>query len=141
MAFLDFEKAFDRVPHDLIWSALRSHQIPEAYVRWTQLLYQDTLSVVRCPVGISPAFHVSVGVHQGSALSPFLFILCMDTATEDIQSTHSWTLLYADDVLLANEEHQTLNDQVQQWKDRLNEKGLRLNLTKTEYMECGLQTV
>ncbi len=59
----------------------------------------------------------------------------MDTSTADIQSTHP--LLYADDVLLANEERQTLKDQVQQWKDRLNEK---LNLTKTEYMEYGLQT-
>ncbi len=65
----------------------------------------------------------------------------MDTATADIQSTHPWMLLYADDVLLANEERQTLNDQVQQWKDHLNEKGLWLNLTKTEYMECDLQTV
>lgn len=54
----------------------------------------------------------------------------------DIQSTHLWMLLYAYDILLANEEHQTINDQMQQWKDWLNKKGLWLNLTKTEYMEC-----
>ncbi len=32
MAFLDPEKAFDRVPHDLIWRALRLHGVPEEYV-------------------------------------------------------------------------------------------------------------
>lgn len=32
MAFLDPEKAFDRVLHDLIWHALHSHGAPEAYV-------------------------------------------------------------------------------------------------------------
>ncbi|ROL42668.1 RNA-directed DNA polymerase from mobile element jockey [Anabarilius grahami] len=30
MAFLDLEKAFDRVPHDLIWNSLHSHGVPEA---------------------------------------------------------------------------------------------------------------
>lgn len=59
----------------------------------------------------------------------------------DIQSPQPWTLLYTDNVLLTNEEHQTLNDQVQQWKDRLNENGLQLNLKKAEYMECGPQTI
>lgn len=39
MAFLDLENAFDRVPYELIWSALQSHQVPHVYVRWTQLLY------------------------------------------------------------------------------------------------------
>uniref|UniRef100_A0A914WEF4 Reverse transcriptase domain-containing protein n=1 Tax=Plectus sambesii TaxID=2011161 RepID=A0A914WEF4_9BILA len=31
-AFLDLEKAFDRVLHELIWHALRSHGVPEVYV-------------------------------------------------------------------------------------------------------------
>lgn len=39
MAFLDLEKAFDQVPYELLWSALQSHLVPEAYVQWTQLLY------------------------------------------------------------------------------------------------------
>lgn len=118
MVFLVLEKAFDRVPHELIWSALRSHQVLEAYVRQTQLLYQDTTSIVHFLAGISPAFSVSIGVHQGSALSPLLFIICIDTAMVNIQSPRLWTLLNADNILLANGERQTLNDQVQQWKEQ-----------------------
>lgn len=140
VSFLDLEKAFDRVPHDLIWHALRSHAVPEEYVRWIQLLYCNISSVVRCAVGISPAFNINVGVHQGSALSPLLFDLCMDTVTSDLQEPHPWSLLYADDVALASEQRWKLQQQTQQWNDRLGEFGLRLNIKKTEYMECGTQT-
>lgn len=141
MAFLDLEKAFDRVLHDLIWRALRTHGVPEVYVKWTQLLYHNPTSVVRCPVGISPPFAINVGVHQGSALSPLLFILCMDTATSDIQAPHPWSLLYADDVGLTNETRGGLQQQVQEWKDHLEANGMRLNLKKTEYLECGQLTL
>jgi len=38
-------------------------------------------------------FSISVGVHQGSALSPFLFVVVMDTITRDLQQSIPWTLL------------------------------------------------
>ena len=139
MAFLDLEKAFDRVPHNLIWYSLRSHGVPEIYIRWIRLLYSNATSSIRCPVGVSEPFDIRVGVHQGSALSPLLFILCMDTVTADLQTPHPWSLLYADDVMLASETRNELEQQVNRWKTRLDEYGMRLNLTKTEYLECGLQ--
>jgi hypothetical protein len=140
MAFLDLEKAFDRVPHDLIWLALRLHNVPEAYVNWTKILYQTATSSVRCAAGTSENFPINVGVHQGSALSPLLFILCMDTVTKDIQTKHPWTLLYADDVMIASETRNGLEQQVQEWKTRLEQFGLKLNIKKTEYLECSDQT-
>src|SRR5699024_2588073 len=94
MAFLDLEKAFDRVPHELIWFALRSHNVPESLVRMVQLLYRQPASRVRCAAGLSEEFCINVGVHQGSALSPLLFILVMDTITRDIQRKVPYTLLY-----------------------------------------------
>ncbi|KAK6730160.1 hypothetical protein RB195_006928 [Necator americanus] len=47
-------------------------------------------------------FLVQVGVHQGSSLSPLLFILCMDTITKEFQKQHLWTILFAGDVILAS---------------------------------------
>ncbi|KAK6763221.1 hypothetical protein RB195_023798 [Necator americanus] len=88
LAFLDLEKAFDRVPHELLWMSMRSHRVPEEYVRWTKLLYAKPTSVVRCAVGTSRPFPVRVGVHQGSSVSPLLFMLCMDTITKEIQKQH-----------------------------------------------------
>ncbi|XP_019204855.1 uncharacterized protein LOC109196094 [Oreochromis niloticus] len=81
---------------------------------------------VRCSAGTSPAFPITVGVHQGSALSPLLFTLCMDTATADLQSETENCL--------------ALQTQTQAWKDRLSENGMRLNIKKTEYLECSPQT-
>ncbi|KAK6763040.1 hypothetical protein RB195_023658 [Necator americanus] len=137
LAFLDLEKAFDRVPHELLWMSMRSHRVPDEYVRWTKLLYAKPTSVVRCAAGTSRPFPVQAGVHQGSSLSPLLFILCTDTITKEIQKQHPWTLLFADDVMLASESRDDLQKQVQSWMDQLQQYGLRLNTSKTEYMECG----
>ncbi|ETN69529.1 hypothetical protein NECAME_05242 [Necator americanus] len=135
LVFCDLEKAFDRVPHELLWMSMRLHRVPEEYVRWTKLLYANSVSVVRCAAGTSRPFPVQVGVHQDSSLSPLLFILCMDTITKLIQKQHPWTLLFADDVVLASESRDDLQQQVQSWKD-LQQHGLRLNVLQSEYMEC-----
>lgn len=135
LAFLDLEKAFDRVPHQMIWYALRDHQVPEIYINWVKMLYNNTRSQVRCPAGLTDSFPVTVGVHQGSALSPLLFIIVMDSITRDLQKSVPWTLLYADDVLLAAETRNDLEAQVQTWYERLQRFGLRLNIHKSEYLE------
>jgi hypothetical protein len=139
-AFLDLEKAFDRVPHEVIWWALRKHNVPEEYVEWIKLIYRGATTNVRSTAGVSKDFPITVGVHQGSALSPLLFITVMDAITQDIQKPHPWTLLYADDVALMAPTRQELELDVQRWKDRLQQYGLRLNIKKTEYMEVGHQT-
>ena len=138
MAFLDLEKAFDRIPHDLIWYSLRDHNVPEQLIPWIKLLYTNTNSRVRCAAGTFGSFPVKVGVYQGSALSPLLFIIAIDTITRDLQREAPWTLLYADDVELAATTREELQDQVKAWNDRPSQFGLRLNTAKTEYMETGL---
>lgn len=138
-AFLDLEKAFDRVPHELIWTALRSQNVPEEYVNWVKCMYRGVKSTVRTAAGVSRAFPITVGVHQGSALSPLLFITCFDYITRELHTEHPWTLLYADDVALVAKRRPELETQVQLWKDRLDEFGMRLNVLKTEYLESGAQ--
>ena len=66
LAFLDLEKAFDRVPHAAIWYSLRDHLVPEQYISWVKLLYKDAKSVVRCPVGTSKPFNISVEIGRAS---------------------------------------------------------------------------
>ncbi|EYC05890.1 hypothetical protein Y032_0079g1243 [Ancylostoma ceylanicum] len=64
----------------------------------------------------------------------------MDTISDDLQSTAPWTPLYADDVMIAATTRDELQRKVQFWKDRLEQYGMRLNIKKTEYVECGEQT-
>lgn len=140
LAFIDMEKAYDRVPRDLIWWALRKKQVPEQYVSIIQDMYHKAQAVVRTCHGDSAAFPVTVGVHQGSALSPYLFITVLDTICEDLLEPAPWTMLYADDVVLCSTSQSDLEEKLQKWKDRLHQYGLRLNITKTEYMAPGRET-
>ena len=74
-AFVDLEKAFDRVPRKVLWWALRKFGIPEWIVRVIQVMYQNARSQVRVNNLFSDVFDVQVGVHQGSVLSPFCSLL------------------------------------------------------------------
>ena len=47
---------------------------------------------------ISKHFEVGVALHQGSALSPFVFIMLIDTLSQDVRTELQWVLLYADDL-------------------------------------------
>ena len=76
MAFVDLEKAFDRVPRKVIWWALRKLGVDEWIVRLVQGMYSNARSRVRVGEGYSEEFEVKVGVHQGSVLSPLLSSLC-----------------------------------------------------------------
>ncbi|VDO92928.1 unnamed protein product [Heligmosomoides polygyrus] len=58
----------------------------------------------------------------------------MDAITRDLQQPVPWTLLYADDVMLACEDKDDLERQVQAWCDRLARFGLKLNVKKTEFL-------
>ncbi|VDP14487.1 unnamed protein product [Heligmosomoides polygyrus] len=58
----------------------------------------------------------------------------MDAIPRDLPQPVPWTLLYADDVILACEDKDDLERQVQAWCDRLTRFGLKLNVKKTEYL-------
>lgn len=59
----------------------------------------------------------------------------MDMVTVDLQTPHPLKLLYAIDVMLVKEAHMALQLKAQEWKDLLGEQGIRLNITKMEYLE------
>ena len=75
MAFVNLEKAFDRVPRKVIWLALRKLGVEEWIVRLVQGMYANARSQVRVGESFSKELEVKVGVHQGSVLSPLLFIM------------------------------------------------------------------
>ena len=101
--FVDLEKAFDRVLRKIIRFALRQKGVPEYLVNGAMSLYKDCKTAVSVDGELSSSFSVKVGVHQGSALCPLLFIIAMNVLTEDVRDGSLMELLSADDLVLCGE--------------------------------------
>ena len=115
MIFIDLEKAYDRVPREEIWRCLRAKGVPEVYVGLIMDMYENCSTTVRCEAGDCVEFDVRVGLHQGSALSPFLFILLLDVLTEGMRRRIPWSILYADDGFLCGTDDEELNREAEEW--------------------------
>ena len=138
MAFIDLEKAFDRVPRDVIWWAMRKLGIDEWLVCLVQSMYKDVRSRVRVCDGYSGEFGVGAGVHQGSVLSPMLFIIVLEALSREFRTGCPWELLYADDLMISAGSKEELLVKVKTWKTEIEKKGLSVNMGKTKIMESGI---
>ena len=58
---------------------------------------------VRTCGGITSNFSITIGLHQGYALSSFLFAILMDKLTRAIQDEIQWCMLFADNIALVDE--------------------------------------
>jgi len=61
-------------------------------------MYSGAKTVVRTVYGNSKTFEVKVGMHQGSALSPLLFMIVMEAISREFRVALPRELLYADDL-------------------------------------------
>jgi len=102
-------------------------------------LYSESFSKVRFGGSTSPEFPIGVGVHQGSALSPLLFILVLEVATKECRTGDPWELLYADDLVLTGETKEEVTNMFLRWKEAMECRGLKVNLGKTKIMVTGKQ--
>ena len=137
MCFVDLEKAFDRVPRKVIEWALRKKGVNERLVRVVMQLYEKAKTKVKVGKGMSDAFSVKVGVHQGSVLSPFLFAIVMDVVCGDVMEGLLFEILYADDLVLMADSMEELQLKFDRWKSVIEKKGLKVNIGKTKVMVSG----
>ncbi|XP_066947156.1 uncharacterized protein [Macrobrachium rosenbergii] len=107
-AFIDLEKAYNRIPREVMFWCLRKRKAPEKLVRLVEVIYERTSTKVTSAVEKTENFEVSVGLQQGSALSPFLSVLVMDALSEEIRIEVLWELLYADDLVITAEDEEDL---------------------------------
>ena len=79
-------------------------------------------------------FGIGVGLHQGSALSPYLFDLIMDVISEEVREDAPWSMLFADDIVLVCKTKAELGGKLSRWKKVLEDRGFKISRTKTEYV-------
>ena len=80
---MDIEQAFDRIPRGVIWWCLIKKGVPDENVQIVQDMYKSCKTQVVTQKGETEYFAIEVGLHQGSALSPLLFIIIMEFLTEN----------------------------------------------------------
>jgi hypothetical protein len=73
MVFIDMEKAYDKIPRNLMWWPLDKHKVPIKYVTLIKDMYDKVVTRVRTTDGDTNVFPINKGLHQGSALSPICF--------------------------------------------------------------------
>ena len=100
-------------------------------------MYDGATTTVRSAAGLTEKFKVGVGLHQGSALSPFLFAIIIDRLTEDIRKDAPWDMLFADDIVLCRQNHKELEEDLEIWRNALERRGLKVSWSKTEYLRVG----
>ena len=91
VVYLDFQKAFDKVPHQRLIHKLKAHGIGNDVINWMEKwLTHRKQSVIVDGNWKS----VLSGVPQGSVLSPILFLIYINDIEDDISSK---VVKFADD--------------------------------------------
>ena len=95
VTYLDFSKAFDKVPHKRLCLQLKCHGISGKTLDWIQLWISGRQQRVLLNGSKSEWREVLSGVPQGSVLGPLLFLVFVNTIDNGIASE---VLKFADDM-------------------------------------------
>ena len=95
---------------------MRKSKIAEKYVQLVQDMYEGSETVVRCAVRTTESFKIKVRLHQGSALTPFLFEVIMDRLTYKVRREPPWTMLFADNIVICEETREEVERRLESWR-------------------------
>ena len=95
--YLDFQKAFDKVPHQRLLLKLKAHGIGDSITDWIEQWLTDRRQRVIVDGEVSNWKSVLSGVPQGSVLGPILFLIYINDLDDSITSN---VLKFADDTKL-----------------------------------------
>ena len=109
--------------------------MPEKYIRLVQYMYRGCKTVVRSAAGESNIFGVEVGLHEGSALSPYLFLLLMDVVTEDVRKDVPGSMMFAYGIVLCVDDDTDMTEYLETWRRALEDIGMRINRPKTQCID------
>jgi hypothetical protein len=95
MVFIDLEKAYDKILRNVMWWALEKHKVLAKYITLIKDMCDNVVISVRTSDDDTDDFPIKIGLHQGPALSPYLFDFVMDEVTRDMQGDIPWCMLFA----------------------------------------------
>ena len=133
MVFVDLNKAFHRVPREVIRWGLRKKGVIEEEVLAITEMYKNITTSVRIDGERSKEFEVKVGVHQGLVLSTLLFEIVMHEITKNGRKSGLKEFLNADDLVLLGDNWEEVEMRYARWKKAVTKKGLKVNVKKLRF--------
>lgn len=137
--YLDFSKAFDRVPHERLLRKIKSHGIDGRVFNWIRSWLSNREQ--RVVINGEKSFwgKVTSGVPQGSVLGPLLFIIYINDLDTGVSSNIS---KFADDTklgrrIVSNDDKVTLQrelDMLQEWATKWQ---MDFNTSKCSVLHIG----
>ncbi|BHF80034.1 hypothetical protein SprV_0702315800 [Sparganum proliferum] len=142
IAFIDFQKAFDTVPHQRLLHKLKKIGIGGNFLKWIENFLLGRHQVVCIGQGKSDPAMVGSGVPQGSVLGPILFLIYVDDAARALDCE---VAMFADDMKIwsvirgpADEDILQVNlNRLEEWSSRWL---LRFNVGKCSILRLGNTT-
>jgi len=128
MAWIDYQKAFDRVPHSWIIKSLKLNGINNKVIAFTKkaMAYWRTRMCLHAENDLIETEDIKAqcGIFQGDSLSPLLFCICLIPLTEQLNrlntryeqhvtKTKISHLLYMHDLKLIAKAGEELRKQIQ----------------------------
>ena len=142
VAFIDFQKAYDFVPHSGLFYKMIRHNMVGPIYRVLHSMYASVKSVVRHGLDLSDVINQQVGLRQGCILSPCLFSIyisdlpdylvskgCVGVPLDETTSVRA--LLYADDGALVAKSKADLQKMLDALKEYCSKWRMFVNVVKT----------
>ncbi|CAG5039926.1 unnamed protein product [Parnassius apollo] len=135
-AFMDVEKAYDRVDRDVLWQTLNSFGLSAGLIQALESLCRDSGACVRINGVDSDWFDIHKGVRQGCVASPWLLNLFMKVEECGLRMGELTIkcLLYADDQVILASSAAELQMMVTLMNRSLKERAMKVNASKTKVM-------
>ena len=142
--YVDFKKAYDTIPRDLLWLKLQRIGVHGEFLRAVQALYAEVPMGVQLADGMSTTFQSLLGVKQGCPLSPTLFGIFIDDfqceleagsvgfALPSLAGVPTPALFYADDLALVSNTSAGLQAQLDLLQAYSQRWRLTVNVQKTK---------
>ena len=148
-AFMDLEKAYDRVDWKAMWDVLKVYGVGGKLLNGVKAFYRNASACVRIDGEMSDCFAIKGGVRQGCVMSPWLFNLYMDGVIREMKAgavnagvelctnDGKWlvnTILFADDTVLIAKSGNELQRLVNLFDSVCRRRKLKVNVSKSKVM-------
>ena len=137
---LDIAKAFDCIDHERLFNKMKSCVISQIVLGWFKN-YFDRTQVVKIGTNVSKSLSVSIGIGQGTILSPLIFIFYINDVIKNVGDLH--VNMFSDDCLMykIGNTWETMVPSIQEglnlFQQWCHDNRLKLNVKKSKSLVIG----